>query len=136
MTPRPFRPILYCFVLALAFLTPDRPLYAQDTELIELRKKVADLDLKIKQLETQLRDCNDAIKMQATGKPGWHNKKNWRKLKQGMDEGQVRTILGEPTKVIQGVKTLWYYPNLYSSYVSFDDKGRVAGWSEPTPASP
>jgi hypothetical protein len=29
------------------------------------------------------------------------------------------------------VRTFWYYPSIYSGYVSFDDKGRLAGWKEP-----
>jgi hypothetical protein len=56
---------------------------------------------------------------------------NWRNLEAGMNEEQVRTILGEPVKEIQGVRTLWYYPSIYSGYVSFDDKGRLSGWKEP-----
>ena len=40
-----------------------------------------------------------------------------------MKETQVTKILGEPVKVIKGVKTLWYYPNLYGGHVSFDEKG-------------
>jgi len=49
----------------------------------------------------------------------------------GMKETQVTKILGEPVKVIKGVKTFWYYPNLYGSYVSFDEKGSVSAWKEP-----
>jgi hypothetical protein len=43
----------------------------------------------------------------------------------------VTKILGEPVKVIKGVKTFWYYPNMYGAYVSFDEKGAVNAWKEP-----
>ena len=48
-----------------------------------------------------------------------------------MKEPQVTKILGEPVKVIKGVKTFWYYPNMYGAYVSFDEKGSVNAWKEP-----
>ncbi len=48
-----------------------------------------------------------------------------------MKEDRVKGILGEPVKVIKGVKTLWYYPNFYGGYVSFDEGGKLIGWNEP-----
>ena len=49
----------------------------------------------------------------------------------GMTETQVKSVLGEPTKVIDGIRTLWYYPNFYGGYVSFEKGGSLAGWREP-----
>ena len=34
-------------------------------------------------------------------------------------------------RIIKGVKILWYYPNIYGGYVSFDEEGRLTGWNEP-----
>ena len=48
-----------------------------------------------------------------------------------MSEGEVKKTLGEPIKVISGVRTLWYYPNIYCGYVLFDKNGQLNGWSEP-----
>ncbi len=48
-----------------------------------------------------------------------------------MADTQVKSILGEPTKVIKGIQDLWYYPNIYGGYVSFDKDGKLAGWNEP-----
>jgi hypothetical protein len=48
-----------------------------------------------------------------------------------MNKEEVLTLLGEPIKTIEGVKTLWYYPDTYRGYVSFDDKGKLTGWQEP-----
>ena len=104
---------------------------AQNDEISKLHQKITELETRIKEMETEL------ARYEGQGKPpdqsgdGWQNKKNWRKLKTGMNTEEVLSILGEPIKTINGVKTLWYYPDTYRSYVSFDDKGRLTGWHEP-----
>jgi hypothetical protein len=118
------------FALAVQVLLTE-PIAAQENEILQLRQKISELELRVNQLEGLLKDCNEARKTGTSEKHGWQNKKNWRKLAVGMQEDQVQGILGEPTKVIQGVKTLWYYPNIYGGYVTFDDKGRLIGWNEP-----
>jgi hypothetical protein len=105
--------------------------YAQGDEVSQLRQRVADLEQKVKELEALLKECNEARKSGAGYDLGWQNKKNWRSLEVGMNEAQVKKILGEPVKVIRGVKTLWYYPNFYGGYVSFDEGGKLTGWNEP-----
>jgi hypothetical protein len=107
------------------------PVGAQENETLQLRQRVGELELKVKQLEDLLKECSEARKLEDANKYGWQNKKNWRKLSVGMKENQVKGILGDPSKVIQGVKTLWYYPNIYGGYVTFDDNGRLVGWNEP-----
>ena len=116
------------FPLTLSF--PPR-IWAQADEVSQLRKRVLEMEEKLKALETQLKECDDARKKQQGTDYGWQNKKNWRGLEVGMKEDQVRSILGEPVKVIKGVKTLWYYPSLYQGYVSFDEHGKLTGWNEP-----
>lgn len=104
---------------------------AEDPQIHELRQKILQLEKKTQELERLLGECMDSRQQ---GKPlgyGWQNKMNWRKLRVGMSQVQVRSILGEPTKVIQGVKTLWYYPNIYGGFVSFDQDGKIVGWNEP-----
>jgi outer membrane protein assembly factor BamE (lipoprotein component of BamABCDE complex) len=105
--------------------------YAQENEVSRLQGQVTQLESRVKELEALLQECQEAKKTAQLEQFGWQNKKNWRKLSKGMQEGQVKSMLGEPSKVIQGVKTLWYYPNIYCGYVSFDEKGRVIGWNEP-----
>ena len=107
------------------------PLQAQDDETLLLQQKIDALELRIEQLETQLRESMEFQKMVETGEFGWQNKKNWRKLEIGMPEDEVRSILGAPIKVIKGSKTLWYYPSIYRGFVSFDQNGSLAGWNEP-----
>jgi hypothetical protein len=106
-------------------------LYAQADEVSQLRQRVTELEQKVKELEGLLKECNEAQKSRQNADYGWQNKKNWRNLVVGMKEDQVRNILGEPVKVIKGVKTLWYYPNVYGGYVSFDENGKLTGWNEP-----
>jgi hypothetical protein len=123
-------------VVAVSFaviLGLNQPLVAQaqQDELSQLRQKNAELENRIKKLEGLLKECAEAKKSTISEDSGSQNKKNWRSLESGMNEDQVKKLLGEPVKVIKGVKTLWYYPNLYGGYVTFDDKGRLASWNEP-----
>jgi hypothetical protein len=119
--------------LAASALFLVQPLAAQapNDEISELRQKNADLEKKVKELEALIEKCTEAGKNRFSEDQGYQNKKNWRSLEPGMKEGQVKEILGEPLKVIKGVKTLWYYPNIYGGYVSFDENGRLTGWNEP-----
>jgi hypothetical protein len=131
------RPLgFFGMVVAVSFavtLTLSQPLVAQtqQDELSRLRQKNAELEDRVQKLETLLKECDEARKSRFSEDSGWQNKKNWRTLERGMNQDQVKRILGEPVKVIKGVKTLWYYPNLYCGYVTFDDKGRLASWNEP-----
>ena len=120
--------VLTVFALCLFFYPP---LFAQDDETSQLRNRITQLEDKVKQLEVLLEQCKQGLKSQYADEMAWQNKKNWRSLSPGMNEEQVMKILGEPVKVIKGVKTLWYYPNIYGGNVSFDDKGRLTGWNEP-----
>jgi outer membrane protein assembly factor BamE (lipoprotein component of BamABCDE complex) len=104
---------------------------ATNDEVTELRQRNAELEKKVIELEALLKECRETESKQLSGDQGYQNKKNWRTLELGMKEDRVEEILGHPLKVIKGVKTLWYYPNIYGSYVSFDEKGRLTGWNEP-----
>lgn len=104
---------------------------AQATNLQALRARIEQMEKKVNQLETLLEECERAREEAIGAALGWQSKKNWRKLKVGMEESQVKAILGEPSKIIQGAVTLWYYPNIYGGYVSFDKEGKLAGWNEP-----
>jgi hypothetical protein len=124
--------VLLAVVIGTAMIASEpSQLYAQGDEVSRLRQRVAELEQKVTELEALLKQCNEAQKSRPNIDYGWQNKKNWRNLAVGMKEDQVRNILGEPVKVIKGVKTLWYYPNFYGGFVSFDETGKLTGWNEP-----
>jgi hypothetical protein len=116
--------------LSLLFL-PGQSLPAQEQRVSQLLKKISKLEERVRQLEGLLEKCAETGNGQTDDECGWQNKKNWRRLERGMAKAQVRSILGEPIKRIKGTRTLWYYPNIYCAYVSFDKNGLLSGWSEP-----
>lgn len=124
--------VLLAVVIGTVFIAFEpSQLSAQADEVSQLRQRVAELEQKVNQLEALLKECNEAQKSGPNVDYGWQNKRNWRNLQVGMKEDQVKNILGEPVKIIKGVKTLWYYPNFYGGYVSFDENGKLTGWNEP-----
>ena len=122
------RGVVGLFALLALF---SQPIQAQDKEILQLRQKISELEAKIEELEGLLNECVASRKKGAADEYGWQNTMNWRKLEMGMSQSQVQSILGKPTKVIKGVKTLWYYPNIYGGFVSFDKSGNIVGWNEP-----
>jgi hypothetical protein len=103
----------------------------QSTETIKLRQRITELENRIKEMESTLSKYQMLEKSLNDSGYGGQNIKNWRRLETGMNAEQVRALLGDPIKTIDGVKKLWYYPDIYRGYVSFDDKGCVTGWHEP-----
>jgi hypothetical protein len=118
------------FILAFCTLYY-HPVFAQEANVTELHKKISSLEDRIKLLESLLKDSEQDVDEQIKDEFGWQNKKNWRNLAIGMTENEVQELLGDPVKSIMGVRTLWYYPNIYCGYVSFDEKGHLIGWNEP-----
>ena len=53
----------------------------------------------------------------------------WAGLQEGLNEEQVRALLGNPLKVMTSGYTAWEYPNF--GHVMFYN-GRLIRWSEPT----
>jgi hypothetical protein len=125
------RPILPLACLLGLLLCPLASSNAREGDSVELQRKIFELERRIAELETELAHCRHTADVQSGPQYGWQNTKNWRRLEIGMPESQVKTILGEPVKVIKGVKVLWYYPNVYCGYVAFDRAGQLTGWNEP-----
>jgi len=105
--------------------------FAQEGEVIKLQNKISELEGRIKLLESLLKGTKKDANEQIKNEFGWQNKKNWRNLSIGMSESEVQKLLGDPAKSIEGVRTLWYYPNIYCGYVSFGEDGLLIGWNEP-----
>ena len=97
-----------------------------------LDDRVRALERRVEQLEKQVAQPTSpasARKPVSSQPDGWRQIDNWRSLRRGMTESDVRSILGEPQKVVaSGSLTLWYYPGGGSA--DFDD-GRLRGWNEP-----
>ncbi|MBN1847038.1 MAG: hypothetical protein JW932_00480 [Deltaproteobacteria bacterium] len=119
------------FIVSISLDLFIQPLYADDEENLKLKQKITELENRIEYLETLLKVYRGPSETPSDPGYGWENTKNWRKLEVGMKESQVLSILGEPIKLIKGVRTLWYYPSIYRGYVSFDEKGSLTGWMEP-----
>lgn len=126
-------PLITAGLAALLFLIAPlaQPVCAQDPQVQKLQQRVMELENRVRDLEASLRSCVESAVAAKGDDLGWQNKKNWRRLELGMPQDQVEAILGEPVKIIRGYRTLWYYPNIYCGYVSFDDEGHLSGWSEP-----
>jgi len=99
-----------------------------------LEDRVRELERRVEQLEKQVAQPTSpaSAPKAVSGRPdGWRQTENWRSLRRGMTESDVRSILGEPDKVNVNVAfTRWDYPG--GGRAQFDSRdGRLEGWSEP-----
>lgn len=120
--------LLWSFLFLPIVSNPTNAQTPPGDDITRLQQKIIELELKVKNLETLL---NESILIPKNDTLGWYNKRNWRKLSVGMTQKQVHEILGEPIKIIQGKKILWYYPNIYGGIVTFSDNGNLVNWNEP-----
>jgi outer membrane protein assembly factor BamE (lipoprotein component of BamABCDE complex) len=104
---------------------------SDDNDIKNLKQRITELENRINDLENILKTYNVPKDSEKEIAYGWLNKKNWRILKKGMTQDEVKKLLGEPVKSVDGSREIWYYPNFYQSYVSFDEKGNLTGWNEP-----
>ena len=56
---------------------------------------------------------------------------SWRQLSKGLSCGQVRSILGEPSRISGGDVQFWYYNQNYSQGRLTFVESRLESWSEP-----
>lgn len=126
-----FRVIWTVFLISVCCIILSSHSYAQEDEIQRLRKKITELENRIVDLESLLSRYDAKESLKKGEDISWENKKNWRRLKIGMNQAEVQAILGEPIKTIKGVRILWYYPNLYCGLVSFDEEGNLTAWNEP-----
>ncbi|NLA74833.1 MAG: outer membrane protein assembly factor BamE [Deltaproteobacteria bacterium] len=124
--------VLFIFILCITFatcsLSDDEP--GKD-DINNMKQRIMELENRIKDLEQIIRIYHDPKDQEKEIAYGWLNKKNWRSLKKGMTSEEVKKLLGEPVKSVDGSRLIWYYPNFYQSYVSFDENGNLTGWKEP-----
>lgn len=103
-----------------------------------LENRIETLEIKVLSLERRIMELEKALQL-ATGSPekkpiqmgNWQNRTNWRALELGMTRNEVRSLLGEPPRVVEaGITLTWWYD---TGNVIFNDDGILRSWSEPIP---
>ena len=136
---------LSCTALADAALAQARRDSSSEAEL--LRRRVVLLEDRVVTLERQIAALEEALRARtaaAAERPGpsyleldrtdgWRDRENWRLLRRGLSQIEVRYLLGAPGGMDAGdLFTTWYYPDPRGGRVRFDALGgRVESWSEP-----
>jgi len=127
-------PLVSVGVLFTLLLFVETPVVGQGDRASSLEGRVAKLEQRVDKLERYI------LEQTISAKPGTSVRKGleaWRRLKKGMTEGQVRSILGEPQRVVAGLMTRWHYSGGGSvQFIRGDIFGEtpieeVYGWSEP-----
>ena len=102
-----------------------------------LDDRVRELERRVEQLEKEIGKQSTApTSGQTTGGPdGWRQVGNWRSLKRGMTEAEVRSVLGEPQRVDNlSVTIVWHYGDgpSWGGRAQFDGRNqRLDSWMEP-----
>lgn len=112
--------------------------------VVLLEDRVAMLERQIAAMQDALREQRDALQTRAALPPGptyleldrpdgWKTRENWRLLRRGLSQLEVRYLLGAPGGMdTSDLFTMWYYPDPRGGRVRFDALGgRLESWSEP-----
>ena len=99
-----------------------------------LDDRVRELERRVEQLEKHVAQPASPVSAPkpVIGQPdGWRQRENWRSLRHGMTESDVRSILGDPHKVdANPIVIRWDYSGGGSAEFEVRD-GRLRGWREP-----
>lgn len=113
-----------------------RPLVVMLSALLSTSAAAQSLDDRVRELERRVEQLEKQRNQPGTVERSANSRQlqNWRSLKTGMTETEVRSILGEPHKVdVNPVIVFWYYDFPRGGSVRFDGSSRrLEGWSEPT----
>lgn len=86
----------------------ERTLFANDIIIEDLSNKVELLEKRIEKIESLI--SNDKASVKKIYQERWKNLDSWRQLKLGMNPDEVRSILGEPTRIkLDDEEELWRY---------------------------
>ena len=116
-------------VIGLAMLTLATTSLANDSyRITQLESEVQQLKQRLNNLEKPNGAAITSSKPLAST-DGWKNLANWRSVKKGMSQDEVRSVLGEPATVrASGPIIEWIYSN--RGNVTFYQE-RLDGWMEP-----
>jgi outer membrane protein assembly factor BamE (lipoprotein component of BamABCDE complex) len=98
-----------------------------------LRRQVDLLERRTTDLERRVRELEALIKVEpsrdrrVSTSPNWRDLQNWRRLRLGMTEDEVRALLGDPERVDAGPVTYWHWTDANVYFM----RGKLEGWSEP-----
>ena len=89
-----------------------------------LRQRVIDLEKRVAEIEARLEGGASFQR--------WRDSVLWSRLKRGMSQKDVQTLLGKPGRVEEQIFMTWYYhaTSKRHSFVWFDE-GKVLGWTAP-----
>jgi hypothetical protein len=100
-----------------------------------IEERIRDLERRVEQLERQSNNKSASAASAAQivgGQDGWKRQENWRSLKRGMTEDDVKGLLGDAHKVDTfGSFSVWHYNPPTGGDVRFSRAGRLEAWSEP-----
>jgi Small protein A (tmRNA-binding) len=102
-----------------------------DENINTLIQKIDSLEKKISAIEKRISALETDKKNNLSKLGNYKIKSNWLMLEKGMSKAEVKTLLGEPGKILSGWGAYWYYPDSYGGRVEFDDNEKVTGWREP-----
>jgi hypothetical protein len=96
--------------------------------------RVSELEQEIKQIKDRLNNLEKIVvgkksdKKPIVASDSWKYLSNWRALKNGMAYEDVKSLLGEPSKIDGGSVAYWIYPN--KGRVIFV-RDKIQSWEEP-----
>ena len=100
---------------------------SDSVRITQLEKEVQELKLRLSKLEAPQTTTNQQQRNIVSGE-GWKSLANWRSLKTGMSYDEVRSILGEPSRIEGGTSAYWHYSN--GAFVGFF-RDKAPRWEDP-----
>ena len=105
--------------------------YGQTTAITKLEKRIEELEARVLVLENII--LNKGTNVVRDDNTYANDLSNWRKIKVGMKDEDIRKILGEPKTITRMSRSfyVWQYDSIIGTgYIRFDDRG-VFSWDEP-----
>lgn len=120
-------------IMLLLFITflPIVSSHGQAITISKLEKRIEELEERVLILENLI--LNRGTNPLQDDSTYANNLSNWRKIKVGMKDEDIRNILGEPKAITRYSRTfyVWQYESdIGTGYIRFDERG-VFSWDEP-----